>query len=325
MYVCVTVQQNVGIALAKFRMPSHEICRAIIQVDSARLDLDKLVTLRALAPTPDDLSVLKEFDGEVDKLGTVEKFFLLLNDIPRYIPRLDCLIFMRRFQLLASEMYHQYDVMNRAMDQVESSQAFRGILEVVLALGNFLNGSTPRGGFYGFKLEGLLKLSAVKSVDNKLTLMHFLVKQCRATSEGLLKVGAELSVAEEASRLSLEACRADIASLRSNLSTVQEAVQAQQQHAHPDPKDRLVEVLTPFQLEAAGEIARLEEEFTSVNRRFNRTVALFGGETDQHTFTGFFSLLRDFLQGFVKAHRDIEKRRVLKEKMERKKVSGHSV
>lgn len=317
----ISVQQNVGIALAKYRMPSHEICRAIIQMDFARLDLEKLVSLRALAPSADDLSVLKEYDGDVEKLGKVEKFFLHINKIPRYIPRLDCFIFMRKFQMLASEMYHQYDIMNRALDQLENSKTFRKILEIVLALGNYLNGSTPRGGFYGFKLEGLLKLPAVKSVDNKLNLMHFLVKQCRSTDETLLAVGSELNMMEEASRISLESCKADISSLRNNLATVDDAIEAQCLDTNPDENDRLIEVLSPFKLEASLETDKLEEEFKSISQRFYKTLTLFGGDKDQHNFTGFFSLIKDFVQGFTKAHRDIEKRRVMKEKLERKRVS----
>ena len=51
---------------------------------------------------------------------------------------------------------------------------FKQVLETILALGNYLNGSTSRGGAYGFKLEGLLKLGSVKSVDNKESLLHYL-------------------------------------------------------------------------------------------------------------------------------------------------------
>jgi len=315
------VQQNVGIALAKFRMPSHEICRAIIQMDFARLDLEKLMSLRALAPSPDDISVLKEYDGDVEKLGKVEKFFLHINNIPRYIPRLDCFVFMCKFQMLVSEMYQQYDVMNRALDQLETSKSFRRILEIVLALGNYLNGSTPRGGYYGFKLEGLLKLPAVKSVDNKLNLMHFLVKQCKSVDEKLLSVIDELSMMEEASRISLEGCKAEISTLRNNLTTVEDAIEAQRLDPEPDENDRLIEVLSPFKLEAGSEIEKLEDEFKSISQRFYKTLTLFGGDKDQHTFTGFFSLVKDFIHSFSKAHRDIEKRRVLKDKQERKRIA----
>ena len=301
-------------------MPSHEICRAIIQMDSSRLDLDKLVTLRALVPNKDDISVLNEYDGDVEKLGKVEKFFLHINDIPRYVPRLDCFIFMHKFQLLVSEMYQQFDIVGRALDQLESSTYFRRVLEVVLALGNYLNGSSPRGGLYGFKLDGLLKLSAVKSVDNKSNLMHFLVKQCKAIDENMLGVVEELSVADEASRISLEVCKMEINSLRSNLKTVEETIEAQRLDPAPDENDKLVEVLSPFKLEAKVEIEKLDDEFKNINQRFYKTVLTFGGDDDQNSCTSFFSLIKDFIHGFAKAHRDIEKRRVMKIKMEKKRV-----
>ena len=37
-----------------------------------------------------------------------------------------------------------------------------------------LNGSTSRGGAYGFKFDSLAKMSTVKTTGNKATLMHFL-------------------------------------------------------------------------------------------------------------------------------------------------------
>jgi hypothetical protein len=151
--------------------------------------------------------------------------------------------------------------------------------------------------------------------------MHFLVKQCRSTDETLLAVGSELNMMEEASRISLESCKADISSLRNNLATVDDAIEAQRLDTNPDENDRLIEVLSPFKLEASLETDKLEEEFKSISQRFYKTLTLFGGDKDQHNFTGFFSLIKDFVQGFTKAHRDIEKRRVMKEKLERKRVS----
>ena len=47
----------------------------------------------------------------------------------------------------------------------------------VLAIGNHMNGESNRGGAWGFKLETLDKLDAVKSTDNKQHLVHFLVKE----------------------------------------------------------------------------------------------------------------------------------------------------
>ncbi len=45
--------------------------------------------------------------------------------------------------------------------QVRASAALRACLQLVLALGNYLNGTSYRGGAYGFKLADLAKLEQV--------------------------------------------------------------------------------------------------------------------------------------------------------------------
>ena len=44
-----------------------------------------------------------------------------------------------------------------------------------MALGNYINGSTFRGGAFGFKLTSLQKMLEVKQNNGKGTLMHYLV------------------------------------------------------------------------------------------------------------------------------------------------------
>ena len=45
------------------------------------------------------------------------------------------------------------------MKTVRESTNFKKLLEIVLAIGNYMNGGTNRGGVYGFKLDSLLKVS----------------------------------------------------------------------------------------------------------------------------------------------------------------------
>jgi hypothetical protein len=318
------VQQNVGIALVKYRMSSHEIRKAIIRMDEKKLDLEKLNSLRALAPTPDDITALKEYDGDYEILGRVEKFFLQIIDIPRYTQRLDCFIFQRKFQLLISESYCQHDILNRAIEQVENSDSLKKILEIVLALGNYINGGTPRGGVYGFKLDGLQKLSTVKSVDNKLTLMNFLAMHCESLDNGELisHLEEELSMAEEGSRVSLESCRSEIMMLKKNILVIQEQIAAHQQEVIKDPTDSFVEKLTPFVQEAIVEVKKLELEYEQMLKHFLQLTEAYG-EDDGNKITTeeFFKVIKEFVGSFMKAYRDNEKRRIMHEKAEMKKVS----
>jgi hypothetical protein len=43
-------------------------------------------------------------------------------------------------------------------EDLQKSQAMRGVLELILAIGNYLNGRTAQGGVYGFKLDVLSKV-----------------------------------------------------------------------------------------------------------------------------------------------------------------------
>jgi diaphanous 1 len=224
-------------------------------------------------------------------------------------------------------------------------------LEIVLALGNYLNGGTPRGGVYGFKLDGLQKLSTVKSVDNKLTLMNFLAMHCESIendhhhhthghhssvnssgsssvsgySNGYIisKLEEELSMAEEASRVSLDACRSEITMLKKNIHVIQEQIAAHQQEVIKDPTDSFVEKLFPFVQEAMVEVNKLEIEYTAMTKHFVQLVETFGEEDGTKITTEeFFKLIKEFVESFMKAYRDNEKRRIMQEKAEMKKVQN---
>jgi diaphanous 1 len=83
-------------------------------------------------------------------------------DIPRYDERLESMLFKLRFEKEAEELSRSLNTVKVATEEVLQSKKLARILEVVLKLGNFLNGGTARGGIYGFKLDALLKLATIK-------------------------------------------------------------------------------------------------------------------------------------------------------------------
>jgi len=64
-----------------------------------------------------------------------------------------------------------------ATKAVRDSKAFKQYLELLLAVGNYLNGGF-RGGAYGFKYDGILKLTETKSnsPNPEHTLQHYIVE-----------------------------------------------------------------------------------------------------------------------------------------------------
>ena len=64
-----------------------------------------------------------------------------------------------------------------ACEELKGSRTFTKLLEAVLKTGNRLNTGTFRGDAKAFKLDTLLKLSDVKGVDGKTTLLHFVIQE----------------------------------------------------------------------------------------------------------------------------------------------------
>ena len=69
------------------------------------------------------------------------------------------------------------DTASGAIDILLNDDRLVQFLEVVLAVGNYMNGGTNRGGIFGFKLSSILKLIDVRGVKiSKYTLLHYIVE-----------------------------------------------------------------------------------------------------------------------------------------------------
>jgi len=312
------VLQNVGIALAKYRMPAPEIKQAVLELDESKLDQEKVNSLLALAPTNDDIHVLREYDGDVKLLGKVERFFLEIIEIPRYNARLESFSYKLKFMASIEAMQEQVETVMKAVNQMQTSEKFMRVLEIVLALGNYLNGSTPRGGLYGFKLDGLLKLATVKSLNNKQTLMHYVVRWIENNEPELLTIGQQLNAVLDATKVPLTALTADMQAIHKGLEAARSQIEACRDDASDDPHDRFADVMMPFVEEATKTVDSLRAELKSLEEEFAALVELHGEDKVKTGTEEFFGLIQGFLEAFDKAHKDNEKQRILLEKAKKK-------
>ena len=90
---------------------------------------------------------------------------------------------------------------------------------VVLCLGNYLNGGTPRGGAHGFKLDTLLKLGTLKSTDNSINLLNYIAEYLMEDDDGeqsyvIEDLSDELNKVEGASRIGMPMLMEQLAACR---------------------------------------------------------------------------------------------------------------
>lgn len=100
---------------------------------------------------------IKNF-GDVDKLAKADQYFAHIMKIQRLSERLDCMAYRRRVDLELEEIRPDLNTLRNASRELRNSAKFKQVLQVVLAIGNSLNGGTFRGGAQGFQLESLLKV-----------------------------------------------------------------------------------------------------------------------------------------------------------------------
>ncbi len=99
--------------------------------------------------------------------------FLFDYRISHYEQRLNTLFYKKKFAQSVSEMEPKIVAVMEASKEVARSKKLKKLLEIILALGNYMNRG-QRGNAVGFRISSLNRLADTKSSKNT-TLLHYLV------------------------------------------------------------------------------------------------------------------------------------------------------
>ncbi|XP_071703017.1 uncharacterized protein [Rutidosis leptorrhynchoides] len=179
--------QNLSILLKALNVTTEEVSAAL--VEGNELPIEIVQTLLKMAPTSEEELKLRLYGGDLSRLGPAERFLKALVEIPYAFKRLESLLFMCTLQDEEANIKESFETLEAACVELKKSRLFLKLLEAVLKTGNRMNVGTFRGSAKAFKLDTLLKLSDVKGVDGKTTLLHFVVQEIMR-GEGIRAVRA---------------------------------------------------------------------------------------------------------------------------------------
>ncbi|KAJ8572866.1 hypothetical protein K7X08_009377 [Anisodus acutangulus] len=162
--------QNISILSKALGATVEQVCEALIKGNG--LFLPQLEALAKMVPTKEEEDKLSSYKGDINELGSAEKFVMAMLKVPFAFVRIEAMLYRETFDD------------EEACKELRSSRLFLKLLEAVLKTGNRMNIGTIRGGARAFKLDALLKLSDVKGTDGKTTLLHFVVQEI-TRSEGV--------------------------------------------------------------------------------------------------------------------------------------------
>ncbi|CAL1407420.1 unnamed protein product [Linum trigynum] len=174
--------QNITILSKALSSTADQVCDSLMRGDG--LGLQQLEALAKMVPTNEEQLKLRGFKGNLNELGSAERYVKTLLTVPLAFHRVEAMLFRETFEDEVFHLRNSFSMLEEACKELRSSRLFLKLLEAVLKTGNRMNVGTIRGGARAFKLDALLKLSDVKGTDGKTTLLHFVVQEIIRT-EGM--------------------------------------------------------------------------------------------------------------------------------------------
>ncbi|CAK4617136.1 hypothetical protein AeMF1_012017 [Aphanomyces euteiches] len=292
-------QQNCSIALSRFRMTPKDIRQAIVLLDEKILTLERIQSLAAMVPTGDEMELVKTYEGDVALLGETEKFFLAISDVPRLAERLKAMESSCMFSQRYDDVKTKLKLLDQAYLDLKNSDKLISVLEVILAVGNYLNGGTPRGGAYGFKLDILPKLVQVKSTASGThpTLLHCIADFVMTRVPFASDFYDSLNSLNNVATISFTLLQSDFGVIEASLDQIAKEM------PHQDSGFSLK--MGGFLTTAQTDCTSLRDNLATFESKFHRLTLSFGVDTtkpsDTDAVQGFFTLWNDFCKAYKRA------------------------
>jgi len=304
-------QQNVGITLSKIRASNEEIVDSIWTLDETLLTPEHVHVLLTAVPTEDEVELIQSFEksnGNIERLAREDTFLRAISSIPNLAGRLQGIQVRNNFELDYERISVKAEAVLYACKEINSSDKIRKILEIVLALGNYINGGTPRGAVWGFKLEALQVLDTIKSQDGKSTLMDFLFQILEESYPDL--VNFSLQFCHDAREVSLADTQQELNILATNVRNLKVMVE----HTPENKKDAFQKKMAGFEVKAAKKVADLQKDFERARSDFQKLASQFAETGKAVEPENFFSKFINFEISLTRARNSVKEKREMQER-----------
>ncbi|XP_073679017.1 formin-like protein 3 isoform X1 [Garra rufa] len=301
--------KNLAITLRKANKTTEEICKAIQTFDLKALPVDFVECLMRFLPTEAENKLLRQYERErrpLDQLAEEDRFMLFFSKIERLTQRMSIITFVGNFNDNVNMLTPQLNAIIAASASVKSSPKLKKILEIILALGNYMN-SSKRGSVYGFKLQSLDLLLDTKSTDRKMTLLHYIALVVKEKYPELATFYNELHFVDKAAAVSLENVLLDVKELGKGMDLVRRECSL---HDHA--------VLKSFLQTSDTQLDKLQKDAKTSEEAFNNVVLYFGESPKTTPPSVFFPVFVRFIRAYKEAVEENEQRKKQEQAMREK-------
>eukprot|EP00730_Choanoeca_flexa_P004949 TRINITY_DN11846_c5_g1_i1.p1 TRINITY_DN11846_c5_g1~~TRINITY_DN11846_c5_g1_i1.p1 ORF type:complete len:1636 (+),score=587.46 TRINITY_DN11846_c5_g1_i1:537-4910(+) len=328
--------QNLGIFMRGFKTPIDQLdtSLSILPPKEGSLPVEYVVALRKLAPVPEEYESYKRYPGDKSQLSDIDQFLMKLMEVPNLKKRLDLLLTIHEFPSQFEELAPEISIALKACRQMNESRKLEKLMHHALSIGNYINGSTAKGGAHGFMLKSLPKMGESKGRDKKTTLLDFLVDHLNNNDKTLLTFPEELEEAVKATESSVKGLSAEVEILGRDLLKIDRGAKKLKE----DAKDDISPAQKMFFDQIKKFVDRYEEELVQLHADVKETQTIYTqllekfGERPTTDSEEVFGHLAKFVARFKEAYAKTQEtkgekkesyaEKRAKEKAEKEKADG---
>jgi len=267
-------------------------------------------------PEEEDVQAIKNWlnadpaNNKLEKMSVVDQFFNALSNIPQVRFRLEAYNYKLTFPPKCDEVKMQLLRVKQATTCMKSNAAhFHKLMEVILALGNFLNSGTANGNAEAFSLRSLPKLADAKAQQPQkdkekeegtssnggkpVTLLHYLIQFVDKKFPEVAEWTKELAAVKYATKLTWDGIVDDVSELRRGLKSTEEKMsKVQKSESRWDVFDKLM----PAGIEECRkQFEELDKLYVRITEDFKDLVIAYGDDPVTSKPEEFFGVINDFL------------------------------
>ncbi|XP_069129886.1 uncharacterized protein [Argopecten irradians] len=299
---------NVNIFLRQFRMPNEQIVQLLRDGASERFESERLKGLLRILPDQDEIERLQSFDGDKDRLGSAEQFFLCLLGLPQYKLRIEGMLVKEEFKANMDYIKPHVEAVIETANEIKAHDDLQELFYLVLIAGNYLNGGNYAGDAAGFKLSSLVKLTETRANKPRMNLLHFVIMQAEDKNPELLTFPEKLKYLKDATQAPLETLGSDIANLAGRVKTLSKELET----VGPDFKAQM----TGFLTEAEKDIVELQADMEDMENLRLELADFFCEDRNTFKLDECFKILHTFCERFKKSVTENSQRQKQEKKAE---------
>ncbi|RXN05610.1 formin-like isoform X2 [Labeo rohita] len=329
---------------------------AVLTVDHSVVDLETIEALYENRAQPDELEKIKKHyetskEDEVKLLDKPEQFLYELSQIPDFARRAHCIIFRSVFVDSITSVHHKVEIISAVCKTFLENDSVKDVIGVILAFGNYMNGGNrTRGQADGFGLEILPKLKDVKSRDNRISLVDYVVSYYLRNMDE--DAGTEKSVFPlpepqdlfHAAQVKFEDLAKDLRKLKKELTACVKEVEQVCENSSEEHLQPFKDKMETFVNTAQSEYETEDERLQAAQKSFQEMVMYFGlkpksGEKEvspNYIFMLWYEFCNDFKNIWNRENKNISKERLkeaqqtvqkitAEKKVETKKINANSL